>query len=155
MNLRQVLREGVVAGTTASVLSTLVLAFAGWRETGSAAAPTNAEGHWLRGDDALRDDGLTWAGTATGYLTHHLSTVFWATLYSAAWGHRREAKSVAQAVLGGAATAAAAAAIDYTLVPERLTPGFERRLSTPATVATFGAIAAGLALGALLLRERD
>ena len=40
--------------------------------------------------------------------------------------------------------------VDYTLVPKRLTPGYEHRLSTGAMVATFGALAAGFALGAFV-----
>ena len=41
------------------------------------------------------------------------------------------------------------------MVPERLTPGFEHRLSTGAMVATYAALAAGLVLGALLLARED
>lgn len=151
----QVLREGLVAGTLASLLSTAVLAAAGRRDAGSLVAPVNAESHWLWGDESLREDRATWRHTAVGYLTHHLATVFWATLHAAVAGRRRGAASLPAVVLGGLATGAAAAAIDYTLVPKRLTPGFEHRLSRGSMVAAFAAIAAGVALGALLVRRRD
>ena len=151
---RQALREGLVCGSLAALVSTATMAALARRNGGSAVAPLNAVSHWLWGDAALREDRASWATTGTAYVTHHLSAVFWATLYARLYGHRPEAKRWPQAVAGGLATSAAAAAIDYTLVPKRLTPGFENRLATRDTVAVFGSLAAGLALGALLLRGR-
>ena len=151
---KQALREGVVTGTAACVLSLAVLALAGRREAGSAVAPVNAVSHWLWGEDALHENQATLRHTLLGYVTHHLSAIFWAVLYARLWGHRPAAKSLPQAIAGGVATTAIASVVDYGLMPRRLRPGFEERLSTRSTVAAFGAIAAGLAVGALLLRER-
>jgi hypothetical protein len=144
------LREGLVAGSVASVLSTCVLAVAGVRQNGSAVAPINAASHWLWGDEALQEDRPTLRHTLAGYLTQHAASIFWATLYSRLYGHREEAKEWPQAIAGGIATSAVAGVVDYTLVPKRLTPGYEHRLSTGAMVATFGALAAGFALGAFV-----
>lgn len=149
------LREGVVAGTAASLLSTAVLAAAGLRQAGSAVAPTNAVSHWLWGDESLHAQQPSWRHTVTGYVTHHLASIFWASLYSLAYGHRDEAKRLPQAVAGGVATSAVALLVDYQMVPKRLTPGYEHRLSTSAMLATYGALAAGFALGALLLQTRS
>jgi hypothetical protein len=148
------LREGAVSGTLAGLLSAAVLMASGKRENGSAVAPVNAESHWLWGDESLREDRPTLRHTLGGLVTHQLSTVFWATLYALVRGRRRPA-TVPAALLGGVAASAAAAAIDYTVVPKRFTPGFENRLSTGSMVAVFAAIAGGIALGTLLLRERD
>jgi hypothetical protein len=145
------LREGAVAGSLASLLSTAVLAIAGLRQAGSAVAPTNAVSHWLWGDESLHAQGPTLRHTLTGYITHHLASIFWAALYSRLVGHRASAKNLPQALAGGLATSAVACLIDYQLVPKRLTPGFEHRLSTGAMVAAYGALAAGFALGAMLL----
>jgi hypothetical protein len=147
------LREGAVAGTLASLLSTVVLVVAGRRQAGSAVAPTNAVSHWLWGDESLRAQEPSLRHTLAGYLTHHAASIFWAALYSRLYGHREEAKSVPQAIAGALATSAVACVVDYQLVPKRLTPGFEHRVSTGALVATYGALAAGFALGALLLRH--
>jgi hypothetical protein len=147
------LREGAVAGTVASVLSTAVLALSGWRQAGSAVAPTNAVSHWLWGDESLHAQKPSWRYTLTGYVTHHLASIFWATLYSRLHGHREDAKTVPQAVAGGVATSAVAYAVDYYMVPKRLTPGYEHRISAGAMLATYGALAAGFALGALLLER--
>ena len=51
------LREGAVAGTVATLLSTALLAAIGRRENRSAAAPVNAVSHWLWGDESLHADG--------------------------------------------------------------------------------------------------
>ena len=155
MDWKNSLREGVVSGTLAGLFSAVVLLVTGKRETGSAVAPVNAESHWLWGDESLREDRPTWRHTLTGIVTHQLSTVFWATLYALVRGHRRAVNAVPEALLGGIATSAAAAAIDYTLVPKRLTPGFEHRLSTRSMFGVFAALAGGIALGALLLRNRE
>jgi hypothetical protein len=148
-------REGAVAGTVASILSTAVLATAGQRQAGSAVAPTNAVSHWLWGEESLHAQRPTLRHTLTGYVTHHLASVFWAALYSLLYGHRDEAKTVPQAIAGGVATSAVACLVDYQMVPKRLTPGYEHRISTGAMVATYGALAAGFALGALLLQQRS
>jgi hypothetical protein len=152
---KSTLREGLLSGTLAGLLSAAVLLVTGKRETGSAVAAVNAESHWLWGDEALHENRATLRHTLAGIVTHQLSTVFWATLYALVRGDRMAARRVPQALLGGIATSAAAAAVDYTLMPKRLRPGFEHRLSTGSMVGVFAAIAGGIALGALLLRERD
>jgi hypothetical protein len=155
MDWNKTLREGLVSGTLAGLFSAAALLVTGRRDAGSAVAPMNAESHWLWGDESLREDRPTWRHTLTGFVTHQLSTVFWASLYALVRGGRSRPQTVPEALIGGLATSAAAAAIDYTLMPKRLTPGFEHRLSRGSMVGVFAAIAGGIALGALLLRERD
>ena len=149
------LREGALAGSLASLLSTAVLATAGLRQAGSPVAPTNAVSHWLWGEESLHAQRPTLRHTLTGYVTHHLASIFWAALYSRLYGHRNAAKRLPQALAGGIATSAVACLIDYQLVPKRLTPGYEHRISKGAMVATYGALAAGFALGALLLGQQQ
>lgn len=151
---RQSLREGVVTGTAAALLSSVVLALAGRRQNGSMAAPVNAASHWLWGDEALRADGATPRHTLVGLATQHGASVFWATLYSLLHGHRPEAKRLPDAIAGGIATSATAYVIDYTITPKRLTPGYEHRLDGRAMFAVYAALAAGFALGALALRTK-
>lgn len=143
------MREGLVAGTAASVLSAAALAVAGSRENGAAAAPVNAISHWFWDRRALRQDGATWRFTLTGYLVHHAASVFWATLHARAWGMRPEAKRPAAAVAGAATAAGVACFVDYRLTPRRLTPGFEHRLSSPALLAVYTCFAIGLAIGSM------
>jgi hypothetical protein len=150
---KKALREGAVSGSLASVLSTCVLAAAGARQAGSVVAPINATSHWLWGDESLHAQQPTWRHTLIGYLTQHAASIFWAALYARVYGHRDEAKRLPQAVAGGIATSAVAYVVDYGLIPKRLTPGYEHRVSPGAMLAIYAALAAGFALGAVALQK--
>jgi hypothetical protein len=146
---KQALREGAIAGSVASLASTAALAAAGRRENGEAVAPVNAISHWLWGDPALRKDGASLRHTLAGYAIHHGASVFWATLHARAWGTRPRNKELGPALGGAAATAAVACFVDYRMTPQRLTPGFEHRLSRKAMLAVYACFALGLAAGSI------
>ena len=150
----QALREGVVAGSVASVLSTVMLGALGRRQ-GSTAGPINAVSHWLWGEQAFRQDGWSWRHTLTGAATQHAASVFWAVLYAAVHGHRPEAKRLPDAIAGGVALSATAFVIDYTITPKRFTPGYEERLDAKGMLAVYGVLALGFTLGALALRGKS
>jgi hypothetical protein len=150
--LKQALREGVVAGSVASILSTLALVLAGHRQNGACAAPVNAISHWLWDRPALREDGADARHTVTGYLIHHLASIWWATWHSLAWGGRPQAKRTAPALAGASAAAAVACFVDFKLTPRRLTPGFEHRLSTGALLGVYACFGLGLALASMAMR---
>jgi hypothetical protein len=139
------LTRAVASGTAAALLSTLVLVAFGRRETGSAAAPINAISHWYWGRRATRQNAASLRYTLTGYVTHHFASIFWAVLFERLLG-RRARPHAADALATGATVAALAATVDYTVTPQRLTPGFETRLSLPALVGVYAAFALGLAL---------
>jgi hypothetical protein len=48
---------------------------------------------------------------------------------------------------------ALAAVVDLAIVPKRLTPGFEQRLTRPSITLVYAGFAVGLALGGLLARR--
>ena len=54
----------------------------------------------------------------------------------------------------GLGTAAVACAIDYTVTPHRLTPGFELRLSRPAMAVGYVALGLGIAAATLVRARR-
>jgi hypothetical protein len=58
------------------------------------------------------------------------------------------------AIGAGVAVAAAAYVVDYYVVPKRLTPGFEKRLSGRSLFWIYSALAAGLAAGWTANRSR-
>jgi len=128
------------------MVSTLALGILGRKEAGSAAAPINAVSHWYFGDRAARKDGFSLKYTLSGYLTHHATSLFWATLFERLF-ERRTWPRLTAPLVPAAAVAVIAAAVDYTITPKRLTPGYEKRLSIPALVVVYTAFAAGLALG--------
>jgi hypothetical protein len=135
--------RALLSGTTAALVSSLALAVAGRREAGSALAPINAVSHWFWGRRAQRQDGPSAKYTLLGFLTHHAASIFWALFFERLLGPRRAPIS---ALASGTAIATLAAAVDYTITPKRLTPGYEARLSPPALVAVYAAFALGLAL---------
>jgi hypothetical protein len=139
-------------GSLASLLSAVVLAWCGRAETGSAAAALNAPSHWLWGRRALRSDGASLRHTLPGMAIHHASSLFWGVFYEALQARRRRV-TPALALADAAAVTAVAALVDLRLVPERLTPGFERRLSARSLSGVYLGFAAGLALGGLLVRR--
>ena len=149
-----VISQGLLAGGFASVISTAVLALAGRRESGSAAAPLNAVSHWYWGNEAFDQNKADLAHTAAGYLTHHVAATFWATLYAALASDRPALRSTPGIVLGAVATSATAALIDFKFTPQRFTPGYEHRLSKDALLGVHVALAIGLAAGALALRDQ-
>jgi hypothetical protein len=139
------LQRAAVSGTVASFVSTLALAALGRRETGAPLAPINAVSHWYWGREAARQDGASLKYTLPGYLTHHGAAVFWAVAFERLFGRASE-RNPATALATGAAVAALAAAVDYTITPKRLTPGYEERLSVPALALVYAAFGVGLAL---------
>jgi hypothetical protein len=150
---KQAIREGLVSGSLASVLSAAYLAWAGWRR-GQPAAPVNAVSHWFFGDRSLRQDEPSLLYTLTGYLTHHAASLFWGVLHAKAWGAREQAKRPIPAAAGAITAAGVACFVDYQLTPKRLTPGFEHRLGRPEMANVYACFALGLALGSLLMAKR-
>lgn len=132
-------------GSAASLLSAAVLAWRGHRETGRAAAPIDAVSHWVHGPKAYRRDELDLTHTALGYAVHHASSVFWGLLYAALLTRRSGAARTIGAAL---AVTGLAAYTDLRAVPDRLSPGFQHRLSPRSVAAVYLAVACGLALAA-------
>jgi hypothetical protein len=140
-------------GLASGLLSAAVLAWRGTRERGRPLAPLNAPSHWFWGERALRRDGASWRYTAVGMLTHQASSMLWAGVY-AVLQRRRPRRTPATVVIDAAAVASVAAVVDLAVVPKRLTPGFERRLTRQGLVWVYAAFAAGLALGGLATLRR-
>ena len=151
---KKALEEGLVAGSVASLTSALALAAAGRHENGFAAAPVNAISHWIWDRPALRVNRTTVRHTLVGYLVHHAASVFWGVLHARAWGMRREAKQPGPALAGAAAAAAVACFVDMRMTPDRLTPGFEHRLSIGSMAAVYACFALGLAAGSIAAGQR-
>lgn len=148
------LARAVSAGTWASALSVVMLAIRGRHEAGTAAAPLNAPSHWLFGREALRSNRPSWRHTLSGLLIHHGSSLFWGLLYSRLLQQGQHCREPASTVLAAVGVTALAAWVDFRLVPKRLTPGFEHRLSKSSLMWVYGAFAAGLALGGLRSSKR-
>ncbi|MDQ1920403.1 hypothetical protein [Massilia pseudoviolaceinigra] len=146
-------QRGLVSGATASLLSSAALAALGKATDGSSFGPTNAISHWIWGEKAARRDGPSLRYTLTGYLIHHASATFWAVLFERLMGRQLDRKDPVATLQAAAAASAVACFVDYQMTPERLKPGYEKRLSQPSLALVYGAFGLGLAAGALLIRR--
>ena len=145
---RRLLVGGIVAGSTSAV----VLALGGRRDAGHAPAPLNAIAHWLWPGKALRQDDASLRYTGTGSIIHFASSLLWAALYEGLRACRSE-PGPSNAVTDAVAVTGVAALVDLKLVPPRLTPGFEHRLSGPVLFSVYAAFGAGLALADWLTQK--
>ena len=133
------------AATTAAVTTLAKL------ETGHAPAALNAVSHILWGDRAAKSDALDAKHTALGGALNATAMGVWAVAHELL----PRAKSLGGACAKGALLSAGAYVVDYQLVPKRLTPGFERRLSRTALFITYGVLAAAFAYCERLAQRRE
>jgi hypothetical protein len=146
-------RRGAATGTAAAAASMAALAWRGRIDNGSAAAPLNAPSHWLFGNRALHEDRASLRFTGSGVLTHFVSALLWGVLYERFVARGRARQSLSSQVRDAAVGTAAIAVIDLALIPKRLTPGFERRLTSGSLWLVYGAFAVGICAGSYACRR--
>ena len=146
------INDTLATGAVASASTTVALAVLGKVEGNSAAGPINAVSHILWGEEAAHTDERDVAHTLAGATLNAAAITLWAGLHE--WLMPRDRKpEVARAVSSGVLVATVAYVVDYHVVPKRLTPGFEKRLSGRALAGIYATLAISLAVGSLL-RER-
>lgn len=145
------LRNSLVGGTIAGLATSAWLLLCGERK-GSILAPMNAVSHIAFGDDAYDHEEPSVKHTPTGFLLNMSATATWALIHELIFG-RRGRPHIPEALATGAAVSALAYAVDYHAVPERLKPGFEKKVSKGGLAGVYVVLALGLAAGAVL-RER-
>src|SRR5215203_3122862 len=144
--------SALVSGTVASLAMTAALALLAKKEGKSALQPINSTSHWLHGEEAGSFKAMDMSHTAVGFGTHHLSALFWAAIFER-WLANQPQRTPLLMLRDAAAMSAIAAAVDYGITPKRATPGWEEVLSKNSIALTYGAMALGLAAGAMLARE--
>lgn len=138
------LKESLRTGSYASITSTVALALCSKAETGSYFSAINAISHWLWKEEAYRHNEPDITHTVVGYGIHHTSSTFWALAYEKL--HERHDGNTDHNTLSDAFKVAALACfVDYQFTPQRLQPGYEKRLSTLSLVGVYAAFALGLA----------
>jgi hypothetical protein len=142
----------IVSGTVASLATTAALAALAMAEGKGPLRPTNSTSHWLHGEAAGAVRRADSAHTLVGYGTHHASAIFWA-FFLERWLADRPPRPPLILLRDASLVAAIAAAVDYGLVPKRLTPGWESVLSKRSILVTYGVLALGLAAGAMLTQS--
>ena len=146
-----VMAQAAAIGTVASLAVHGALAILGRAAGRSAMAPINATSHIVHGPRAGSVDRVDLPHTATGVAINHGASIFWA-LPLAWWLTKDRTRSTGEIVRAAAATGAVAGFVDYGLLPRRLSPGWHHALPARSVAGAFGAMAAGLALGAVLTR---
>jgi hypothetical protein len=150
---RRTIDQALTDGLLAGALSSAILLWRGRTDARRAAAPINAISHWFWPRDALRRDAPSLKHTGSGFVLHFASSLLWSTVYG--WVRtRRHRPTPLNAAIDAAAVTAVAAVVDLAVVPERVTPGFEHRLSRPSLGLVYAGFAAGLAIGGLLALKR-
>jgi hypothetical protein len=134
----------------ASAATTAAVAMCGYAEDGNSIPAVNAVSHILWGDSAARQNGASIKYTATGVALNSAAIMSWSAVYELFFGRVARSGNTSAAVLGGVAVAGLAYVTDYHVVPKRLTPGFEKRLSPTSLFIVYSALAASLALASLL-----
>jgi hypothetical protein len=156
--LTDILRRAIVSGGAAGGAAAITAAARAPRDGSPPYAPINAVTHCLWPRQAFSETGPSARFTLTGLAIHQMSAIFWGLLFEAWLARSAPADSVdskpsvAAVVTIAGATSAIAYAVDYHLVPKRLTPGFEAHLSNRSMFYVYAALAAGFAAIALSRR---
>lgn len=137
----------LVSGAITAISTAVATAAVAQAENDDAASAFNAASHVVWGAEATDQDGGSARYTGTGLVVHAAAMLGWAALQEIVLGRWVRRGPPARAAVSGAATSAAAYAIDYHVLPERLTPGIEKRLSPAAMAIAYGVLAAALAVG--------
>lgn len=135
-------------GALAGAVSALVLAWRGRLDNGAAPSGVNPPSHWIWGDPGIHQDGVSLRYTAVGLAVHQASSMLWSSIYGLV-RQRQRRPGVASTLSDAAAVTALAAWVDLKVVPHRLTPGFQERLSKRSLTWVYGSFAAGLAVAGL------
>ena len=144
--------DTLTTGAVATAATTITVAALGKAEGGNAVAPINAVSHIVWGDEAASADQIDAAHTLPGLALNAAAITGWAGVHELLMP-RTGPRRLGQALVAGAAVAALAYVTDYHVVPERLTPGFEKRLSNKALFGVYAALALSLAAGSLCGRR--
>jgi hypothetical protein len=139
--LRDRLLRGVWIGLVAAAATAGALVGFGWVR-GAPLQPLNTIAHVLLGSRAFYVREAHPLVTPLGLGVHVLSLILWGVLFSVAAGRRRGAWLWVGAVL----FAVAVAAIDFLLLPARLSPGFETVITRGEIIVIYALMAATMAL---------
>ncbi len=148
----QTLRRAVPIAALTSLTTSLTAALCGWRENGNAVAPLNAISHIVWGEEAAQQEKASVRYTATGLMLNTSAMFGWALIFAKLFSARKRNRTVSS-LGGGVFVSLLAYVIDYHVVPKRLTPGVEDRLSSRSLLTLYIVLALSLAIGGLVTDE--
>ena len=139
--------------TVATVATTVATVACGAIENRNPAAPVNAISHIAWGDKAARREAVSGKYTGVGAALNATAMMSWAGFHHWLFKPHNRNSGLVGGLLRGAVTSGIAYVVDYHVVPRRLTPGFEKRLSNRSLLTIYAALAAGLAVGERLAQR--
>ena len=142
----------MLLGKWSGFTTSVAVAACGARENRQPIAPVNAISHIAWGEDAFDESEPSLKYTATGLALNTAATISWAAVFEILW-RRTGRRDAATALACGAAVSSLAYAVDYHVVPPRLTPGFETHLSGKSLSVVYAVLALSLACGGLIDRK--
>lgn len=140
----ELIEDTLWSGAIATATTTAAASLCGQLEEGESIAPLNAISHILWGDEAASHEAASVKYTMPGVVLNAGAVTGWAGVHELLFGGRRRPESLAGALAGGAAVSALAYVTDYYIVPNRLTPGFEKRLSNQSLAGIYTTLAVSL-----------
>lgn len=153
LDIARVLPRAIIDGLLAAAATAAMAAVRGEKETGNGLVPINAVSHIIHGEKAAFQRGYSRTYTLCGLALHACACTTWAVFNRLFFLRPGRTGSTTKALAAGAATSIIAYTVDYHVVPKRLTPGFELRLSNKSLGAIYVTLALGLAAGALIQRR--
>lgn len=151
---QQTIKRGAISGAIAGIATSGAAALRGRAETGSGIAAINATSHVLWGNRAARVQKFSARHSMIGFAINFAAAGFWALIFEKLFGKAVDRRGATAALLGAPLVAGLAYVTDYKLVPPRLTPGYEQRVSQRSLFIIYGVLSAALAAGALVARRR-
>jgi hypothetical protein len=146
----RLINDSIATGALATAATTAAASVCGIIEEGEPIAPLNAISHILYGDEAAAHDEPSAKYTMPGFLLNTAAITGWAAVHELMFSGRRRPQTLRSALAAGAATSALAYITDYYIVPNRFTPGFEKRLSSSSVAVIYATLAASLGIASWL-----
>lgn len=140
----------LINSAATSFATTAAVALLSKRDTGRPAAAVNAISHIVWGDEAAKHDDADLKHTAVGAWLNAGAMLSWAVIGELL----PRPRSLLGAARNGVLLSGLAYVTDYYVVPRRLNPGFEQRLSKQSLFGTYVVLAGSYALSAALTRQR-
>jgi hypothetical protein len=142
------IRNALWVGALAGVATTVGAALFGKAEGKGVAEVLNTTSHIVWGEEALDKKQLDVKHTLVGVGINLAAVTGWAFVNELLMGRKKE-RTLPKAIATATATTAIAYAVDYHMIPKRLTPGFEEKLSGKALTGIYVVLAAALVVGTL------
>lgn len=150
---QQALKDSIIPALTAGLAVMATVAARGRKDSHSSLAPINSTSHVLWGAEAGQVDGFSARHSLPGLVINAGAGLWWAAVFQKLFGEQADRRGPMVALAGGLATAGLAYVVDYKLVPKRLTPGWELRISDKSLYMSLAAMGLGLGVGAILARR--